>query len=44
MLKEDFGVYFSTVQVETEICEAESGAEEIDFATPEGRHQQAYIH
>ena len=36
MLKDDFGVYFSTIQVETEICEAESGAEHIDFVTPEG--------
>ena len=38
MLKDDFGVYFSTVQVETEICDAESGAEEIDFIGPERHH------
>ncbi len=31
LLKDHFGIYFSTIQVETEICEAESGAEDIDF-------------
>ena len=37
-LKGDFGVYFSTIQVENEICETESGAEDIDFVTPHGQH------
>lgn len=31
MLKQDFGIYFSTVQVETEICPDIEEAEEIDF-------------
>ena len=38
MLKDDIGVYFSTIQVEYEVCEAESGAEDIDFVLPEGHH------
>ena len=38
LLKDHFGIYFSTIQVETEICQAESGAEDIDFARPEGHH------
>jgi cobalt-zinc-cadmium efflux system protein len=31
MLKSDFGIYFSTIQVETEVCEEIEAADEIDF-------------
>lgn len=31
-LKNDFDLYFSTTQIETEICAEEGGAEDIDFA------------
>jgi len=31
MLKRDFGIYFSTVQLETEVCEEIEAAEEIDY-------------
>ncbi len=31
MLKDEFDLYFSTTQVETEICAEEAGAEDIDF-------------
>lgn len=30
-LKDDFGIYFSTIQVETEVCEDIEAAEEIDY-------------
>jgi cobalt-zinc-cadmium efflux system protein len=30
-LKSDFGIYFSTIQVETEICDEIEAADEIDF-------------
>jgi cobalt-zinc-cadmium efflux system protein len=36
MLKKDFGIYFSTVQVETEICLDIEAAEEIDFLRQDG--------
>lgn len=35
VLKNDFGVYFSTVQLETEVCEDIEAAEEIDFLREE---------
>jgi cobalt-zinc-cadmium efflux system protein len=31
MLKTDFQIYFSTIQIETEVCPAIEEAEEIDF-------------
>lgn len=31
LVTKDFGVYFSTIQTETEICAAEDGAGDIDF-------------
>ncbi len=31
MLKKDFGIYFSTIQIETEVCQDIEAAEEIDF-------------
>ena len=31
MLKTDFSIYFSTIQVETEVCEEIEAADEIDF-------------
>jgi len=38
MLKRDFGIYFSTIQVETEVCEDIEAAEEIDFLRGENAH------
>jgi len=46
MLKNDFQIYFSTIQVESEICPDIEQAEEIDFlrqpampsASPESHH------
>ena len=35
LLKTRFGVFFSTIQTETEICEEEEGAEAIDFLRAE---------
>ena len=41
VLKNDFGIYFSTVQIESEICPDIEEAEEIDFlrqaATPDAQ-------
>ncbi len=42
MLKTDFSIYFSTIQVETEVCEEIEAADEIDFlrqdVAPAGEH------
>ncbi len=35
MLKTDFNIYFSTIQVETEVCEEIEAADEIDFLRQE---------